>query len=111
MNKLPALPLVSCLLMTLPLASQASGLVHEVGGDAGFVMQPSHLSAQKTRAEVVAELDLARKDGSLTRSRMLLGAGMVLPVRSEGATKSRAQVLAELDLAQKTGTMLPTGDR
>ena len=107
MNALRGLSLVSSLALSVPLVAQASSFTHDVGGDAGVTFHPDHVASIKSRAEVNAELEAARKDGTLT----LMQRGVFLPIKADGPPKSRVEVIAELERARQVGTLPPTGDK
>jgi len=77
---------------TLPLAAQANSVWHTAGGEAGVTYHPEHFKSAKTRAQVMAEVDAARKDGTLA----LLQRGAPLPVKSSEPPKTRQQVIDEM---------------
>jgi hypothetical protein len=78
--------------VALPGLSQATALYHAAGGEAGFTYHPDHAKNGKTRAEVLAELDAARKDGTLA----LMQRNAPLPVKSTGPGKTRQEVINEM---------------
>ena len=90
-RKHAALPLVA-LAMTLPVMAQANSLYHPADTDAGYTEHPDHWKSTKTRAQVMAEVDAARKDGTLA----LLQRGAPLPVKSSEPPKTRQQVIDEM---------------
>ena len=59
-RKHAALPLVA-LAMTLPVMAQANSLHHPANTDAGYTEHPDHWKSTKTRAQVMAEVEAARK--------------------------------------------------
>jgi len=77
---------------TLPLAAQANSVWHPAAGEAGVTYHPEHFKGTKTRAQVMAEVDAARKDGTL----VLLQRGAPVPVKSSEPPKSRQQVIDEM---------------
>jgi Domain of unknown function (DUF4148) len=60
---------------------------HLVNGEVGYIFHPEFFKSAKTRADVQAELDAARKDGSL----WYLMRGFPVPVKSTGE-RSREEV-------------------
>jgi hypothetical protein len=90
-RKHAALPLVA-LAMTLPVLAQANSLYHPAQGEVGFTEHPDHWKSTKTRAQVMAEVEAARKDGTLA----LMQRGAPLPIKSTGPAKTRQQVIDEM---------------
>ena len=86
-----ALPVIA-IAMSFPLAAQASSVWHPAPGEAGVTYHPDHFKSTKTRAQVMAEVDAARKDGTL----LLLQRGAPLPVKSSPPPKTRQQVIDEM---------------
>lgn len=80
---------VACLAM--PVAAQASSIWHPASGEAGVTYHPEHFKS-KTRAEVIAELEAARKDGTL----LLIQRGAPLPAKSVSPGKTNLQPIGEL---------------
>jgi len=89
--RLVLLPAVA-IAMTLPLAAQANSVWHTASGEAGVTYHPDHFKSTKTRAQVMAEVEAARKDGSLA----LLQRGAPLPMKSVEPPKTRQQVIDEM---------------
>lgn len=77
---------------SLPGLSQANSIYHVAGGEAGFTYHPDHATSGKSRADVLAELDAARKDGTLA----LIQRGAPLPIKHAGPAKTRQQVIDEM---------------
>ena len=77
---------------TLPMAAQANSVWHLGPGEAGVTYHPDHFKSTKTRAQVMAEVEAARKDGTLA----LLQRGEPLPIKSSEPPKSRQQVIDEM---------------
>ena len=77
---------------TLPLAAQANSVWHTAGGEAGVTYHPEHFKSAKTRAQVMAGVDAARKDGTLA----LIQRGAPLPIKNAGPAKTRQQVIDEM---------------
>lgn len=83
---------LAALAMTLPVLAQANSMYHPAQGDVGFTEHPDHWKSTKTRAQVLAELESARKDGTLA----LIQRGAPLPIRDAGPAKTRQQVVDEM---------------
>ena len=87
--------------MLLPLAVAAVGLpslshaahVQPVYGEIGYTYYPNQSQSIKSRQEVVAENEAARKDGTMW---LALRGVVPLPVKSTAPGKTRQQVLDEL---------------
>jgi len=90
-RKHAALPLLA-LAMTLPVMAQANSLYHPANTDAGYTEHPDHWKSTKTRAQVMAEVEAARKDGTLA----LMQRNAPLPMKATGPGKTRQQVIAEM---------------
>lgn len=88
----PTFAALAVTMLALPALSQATSLYHVAGGEAGFTYHPDHADGARTRAAVLAELDAARKDGTLA----LMSRGAPLPVKATGPGKTRQQVISEL---------------
>ncbi|EHR73122.1 DUF4148 domain-containing protein [Ideonella sp.] len=86
-----AMPLIT-LALTLPVLAQANSLYHPASNERGYTEHPDHWKSTKTRAEVLAEVDAARKDGTL----VLIQRGAPLPQKSTGPAKTRQQVIDEM---------------
>lgn len=80
------------LVTALPMAAQADSIWHPAPTEQGFTYHPDHWKSTKTRAEVIAEVEAARKDGTLR----LLQRGIPLPIKSSEPPKTRAQVVEEM---------------
>ena len=76
----------------LPMAAQASSMWHPAPTEEGFTYHPDHFQSTKTRAQVMAEVEAARKDGTLT----LMQRGLPVPIKSSAAPKTRQQVVDEM---------------
>lgn len=90
-RKYAAMPLVA-LAVTLPMLAQASSTLHAAPGEAGVTEHPDHWQSTKTRAQVMAEVDAARKNGTLA----LMQRNVPLPTKATGPGKTREQVIAEV---------------
>ena len=90
-RKHASLPLV-VLAMTLPVLAQATTQYHPAAGEVGFTEHADHWSSTKTRAQVVAEVEAARKDGTLT----LMQRNVPLPAKATSPAKTRQQVVDEM---------------
>lgn len=86
-----ALPVLA-IAAALPAVAFAESVYHPAPGELGFTEHWDHLKSTRTRAEVQAEVEAARKDGTLA----LIQHGLPLPGKSTGAAKSRKQVVDEL---------------
>ena len=104
-----ALVPATAFVIALPLAAQANSVWHTTSGEAGVTYHPDHLKSTKTRAQVMAEVDAARKDGTLA----LLQRGAPVPVKSSEPPKTRQQVIDEMRAespdARRTRLELLTG--
>lgn len=78
-----------------PGLSFASSLWHPANRESGETFHPDHFKSTKTRAEVVQELQAARKDGSLLFT-LDLERGLPVPTKTAELGKTRAQVQKEL---------------
>jgi hypothetical protein len=89
------------LAVLIPLAAMsapafADQVLHTANTEMGYVNYPEHAKPGKTRAEVIAEMETAKKVGSWEFIRR----GAPLPVKG-GVPLTRAQVEADLLQAQK----------
>lgn len=84
--------LALALVLVLPALAQANSLYHPANNERGYTEHPEHWVSTKTRAEVLAEVEAARKDGTLP----LLMRGLPLPVKATGPAKTRQQVIDEM---------------
>ena len=82
----------AALVLSAPGLASATSLWHDGPGEAGATYHPDHIKSTKTRAEVLQELDAARKDGSL----WYLQRGLPIPEKSTGPGKTRAEVQREV---------------
>ena len=78
--------------IAVPGVASADSLYHPANDEAGYVAHYDHAKSTKSRAQVAAEVDAARKDGTYSFYRV----GAPLPARLTGAGKTREQVIAEL---------------
>lgn len=76
----------------VPSLAQADSMYHPTTGEIGYTYHPEHFKSTKSRADVIAELEAARKDGTLA----LLQRGAPLPIKSTGPAKTRKQVIDEM---------------
>lgn len=79
---------------TLPAMAQASSLYHPAPGEVAFTEHLDHLKSTKTRAEVLAELEAARRDGTLAL--MQRNQNGTLPTKAVGTGKTRQEVVADM---------------
>lgn len=75
-----------------PGLASATALWHESNGEAGATFHPDHIKSTRTRAEVMQELEAARKDGSL----WYLNRGLPVPVKIAGPGRTREEVRNEV---------------
>ncbi len=75
-----------------PGLASATALWHESNGEAGATFHPDHIKSTRTRAEVMQELEAARKDGSL----WYLNRGLPVPVKNAGPGRTREEVRNEV---------------
>ena len=76
-------------------------LWHPESGEANARYYPDHAQSTKTRAEVLAELEAARQDGTL----FLIQRNASLPDRQAGPGRSRAEVVAEVEALRQSGQL------
>ncbi|MFY9514586.1 MAG: DUF4148 domain-containing protein [Rubrivivax sp.] len=86
------LSLTTAVVFGAPALAQANSVWHPAIGEAGVVERGDHFKSTKTRAEVMAEAEAARKDGSL----LLIERGLPLPAKGVGTAKTRQQVKDEM---------------
>lgn len=91
-NKFAVATVTTVAALVLPGLSQATSIYHPASGEVGFTYHPDHAKGGKSRAEVLAELEAARKDGTLA----LMQRGAPLPIKQTGPAKTRQQVIAEM---------------
>lgn len=82
----------AALVLSAPGLAAATSFWHDAPGEAGATFHPDHIKSTKTRAEVLQELDAARKDGSL----WYLQRGLLVPVAATGPGRTRAEVQREV---------------
>jgi hypothetical protein len=75
--------------LTLPRLSQATSMFHAENSEAGLTFQSDHFQSSKSREDVLAELEAARKDGTLD----LIQRGKPLPIKTDGPATTRQQVI------------------
>jgi hypothetical protein len=78
--------------ISLPLTANADSMWHSTPGEAGWILVPEHFESTKNRADVLADVQAARKDGTWA----ILQRGAALPTRSTAPSKTRQQVIAEM---------------
>lgn len=76
----------------LPVVAQANSIYHPAPGEQGYTEHWDHFRSTKTRAQVLAEVEMARKDGSLR----LMHWELPVPVKSSTPPKTRQQVINEI---------------
>ena len=92
MNVLRLAIIPAVVTISLPLTATADSMWHSTPGEVGWILVPEHFKSTKTRADVLAELQAAREDGTLA----ILQRGGALPTRSTAPSKTRQQVIAEM---------------
>lgn len=83
---------VSLVAVAAPGIAFANSPWHPTNGEVGFTYHPEHYTSQRSRAEVLAELDAAKRDGTLA----LTNRGIPLSPKASGPTRTRAEVVAEV---------------
>jgi hypothetical protein len=78
--------------LALPGLAQATSIYHPAIGEVGYTYHPDHFKSTKSRADVIAEVEAARKDGTLA----LMQRGAPLPIKNAGPAKTRQQVIDEM---------------
>lgn len=78
--------------LALPGLAQATSIYHPATGEVGYTYHPDHFKSTKSRADVIAGLEAARKDGTLA----LIQRGAPLPIKNAGPAKTRQQVIDEM---------------
>lgn len=74
--------------LAMPGFASATSLWSHAVGEAGATFQPDHITSTKTRADVLQELEAARKDGSL----WFLQRGYQFPFKNIGSGRTRGEV-------------------
>ena len=94
MNTHKALTLLAmAVALTTPTFVSATSLWHEPShGDGGAIFHPEHFKSTKTRADVLRELEAARKDGSL----WYLERSLPVPVKNATPGRTREEVRNEV---------------
>ena len=87
---------VALSLAALASPAFATEVIHNATNEMGYTVHPDHAKAGKSRAEVLAELDAAKKQSSWSLMRL----GAPLPMTG-GTPLTREQVEADLLRAQK----------
>lgn len=75
--------------------AMAAGVIHPANTEMGYTTHPDHATQGKSRDQVVADMEQAKKEGLWQYHRF----GAPVPVK--GASMTRDEVLADLDRAQK----------
>jgi len=84
--------LAATVALALPGFAQSDSMYHLANSGIGFTYHPEHFKSTKSRAEVIAEVEAARKDGTLA----LIQQGVPLPMKSTAPAKTRQQVIDEM---------------
>lgn len=92
-NKFAITTVTAIAAFAVPGLSQATSLYHATSDDIGYTYYPDHENGGKSRAEVLAELKAARKDGTLD---LMQDGAPPLPIKHTGPAKTRQQVIAEM---------------
>lgn len=92
---------LALIVASAPLAAQAESVWHPSYGEESFLYMPEHFKSSKSRSEVAAEVDAARRDGTLLRMFTYQPA----PRSTPAVTKTRGEVAAEVDAARTDGTL------
>lgn len=92
MSTIRLVTLAAAILVLSPGLVSATSLWHAAPGEEGATFHPDHIKSTKTRAEVLKELDAARKDGSL----WYLQQGLPVPTKAIGPGRTRAEVQREV---------------
>lgn len=88
--------IVATMFGALAAPAFASGVIHSANTEMGYTTHPDHAQPGKTRAEVLTEMEQAKKDGTWEFHR----SGVPLPAKA-GTPLTRAQVEADLLRAQQ----------
>jgi len=86
------LSFVSIAAAALPAAVSAESIYHPAPGEVGFTEHWDHFKSTRTRAQVLAEVDAARRDGTLS----LIQREIAVPEKATGPAKTRQQVIDEM---------------
>lgn len=78
--------------LAAPGLASATALWHESNGEAGTTLHPDHIKSTGTRAEVIQQLEVARRDGSL----WYLNRSLPVPVKNPGPGRTRGEVRKEV---------------
>jgi hypothetical protein len=105
-RRILALSLAVGATLTAPLVASAASPYHPAPTEAGVTYHPDHAGGDKTRSQVLAELDTASKE----RAWASTSRGAPWPVTSAVAAKTRDEVQAENLKAMRAGT-IPSGER
>ncbi len=89
---------LSAALFAFAVPAFATNVIHSATTEMGYTVHPEHAQPGKSRAEVLAEMDRAKANGSWAFLRV--GA----PVPAQAGTLTRQEVLADLARAQKHPT-------
>lgn len=89
---------VATVLSLAALASPAfaNDVIHSATNEMGYTVHPDHATGSKSRDQVIAEIEAAKKDGTWQYHRL----GVPLPVKG-GTPLTREQVEADLLRAQQ----------
>lgn len=79
--------LAACL--SMPALASAASAWHPANNEAGFTYHPTHEQPGKSRADVQAEIEAARKDGTLA----LYQRTAPIPIRDNSKPRTRAEVV------------------
>lgn len=91
--------IASILFGALAAPAFGNGVIHSANTEMGYTVHPDHAQITKSRAEVTAEIEQARRDGTWNYYRL----GAPLPIKA-GTPLTRAQVEADLLRAQQHPT-------
>ncbi|GKT22317.1 DUF4148 domain-containing protein [Acidovorax sp. SUPP3334] len=107
MTRSPAVFLLAAMSAALlPLGASASNTIHSAPTESGYTVHPQHAAEATPRAQVLSELNTARKDGTLVAMQW----GLVAPAQEAAkSTITREQVREEAARAAK-GNLLRYGD-
>ena len=84
---------------SLSATALANGPIHSTNSEMGYTTHPDHANSGKSRAEALAEIEQARKDGTWQYHRI----GAPLPMKA-GTPLTREQVEADLLRTQQHPT-------